>query len=454
MKGGRMVEKYEIDQIINVFSDPVLIVQNETIVLANQAALTLQPQMVGMPLNELLKTQTFDPSGRVEAIMRGIPKNKPALYPIKTKENQLKWFEVVSSKMLYKNEPAIISHAKDVTDKHHLLTQTHLFKKWFMIRKMPRWEGALVKTIYQNHHKGFMFFSDDSRGNAWGILGEIDQVDLSSIMILSALEVFFREMIEIKRDFLYQLQWLNEKTHVYFSNTSFKAIVLKFNSKKQVVKGVNMGGLPLYTVDSNNCYQRVRGNAERLGESNNLDFKSFVIKSNSEKYLIGATSGKIAVSPEFFPENIYHLSNKACHNEPTTYLCVDLSYTGDVYQYVLMGLRSFEEKVESILKDISQQGNFAVQLVLTELVTNAYKHGNDRDMDLPIYIQVAIREKELFIEVKDLSIKDKSFSIIENISDQDLMSEGGRGLFLVKQFAKQVYLDQNAVIVEMNIGEV
>jgi ABC-type multidrug transport system ATPase subunit/anti-sigma regulatory factor (Ser/Thr protein kinase) len=75
--------------------------------------------------------------------------------------------------------------------------------------------------------------------------------------------------------------------------------------------------------------------------------------------------------------------------------------------------------------DLSPDVEFATVLILSELVTNAIRHGNP-----PIHIRL-LRDRSLICEVTDGS------STSPRLRYAEMTDEGGRGLFLVAQLAKR-----------------
>lgn len=77
------------------------------------------------------------------------------------------------------------------------------------------------------------------------------------------------------------------------------------------------------------------------------------------------------------------------------------------------------------LEQVPKETVFSAKLVADELITNALKHGGGK-----AFLSVSRGEGEIYLNVKSL----KSFSPPEKSVCPDVLSESGRGLFLVDSF--------------------
>ncbi len=77
-------------------------------------------------------------------------------------------------------------------------------------------------------------------------------------------------------------------------------------------------------------------------------------------------------------------------------------------------------------------------VVLTEAVNNAINHGNKRDSAKSVEITVAVENERLKITVKDEGEGFDIDSIPDPLHPDNLLREGGRGIFLIKAFAESV----------------
>lgn len=90
---------------------------------------------------------------------------------------------------------------------------------------------------------------------------------------------------------------------------------------------------------------------------------------------------------------------------------------------------------------ISDKAKFGLRLVLSEAVANAIKHGNRSEEGKKVWLWW-----ELNYPLLELHIKDEGQGFLfEEISDPTqvhlLHKEGGRGVFLLKQYCLEVYYE-------------
>jgi len=95
-------------------------------------------------------------------------------------------------------------------------------------------------------------------------------------------------------------------------------------------------------------------------------------------------------------------------------------------------------KVESLSAQVaryatlndSQSDDLAI--VTTELVNNAIHHGNKNDPDKKVSILFLVNSKCIEIRIKDEGSGFNPADIKDPLAPENLMSESGRGIFLIK----------------------
>ena len=98
------------------------------------------------------------------------------------------------------------------------------------------------------------------------------------------------------------------------------------------------------------------------------------------------------------------------------------------------------EETEAFMAEASDDEdlNYKVVLLVSEAVTNAIEHGNELDAAKRVWLTVATDDSSVTIRVED---EGKGFDPdeVENPLDQDnLLREGGRGLFLMEAMASEI----------------
>jgi serine/threonine-protein kinase RsbW len=127
-------------------------------------------------------------------------------------------------------------------------------------------------------------------------------------------------------------------------------------------------------------------------------------------------------------------------------------------EFILYGLAKHMETMDKIIKDIEELTTpdicFEIKLILAEALTNAYKHGNKNDSCKPIYVRYVCNETILKIEVEDCGCGNglQNIRISETISEDNLLNDAGRGLYLIKCLTNKIEMNNNRLIVEKQLA--
>jgi serine/threonine-protein kinase RsbW len=102
------------------------------------------------------------------------------------------------------------------------------------------------------------------------------------------------------------------------------------------------------------------------------------------------------------------------------------------------------QRVESFVDELQDWISFDddtygnVMLALSEAVTNAIVHGNKQDSDKKVHIKASQSNQKLTISIKDEGEGFDPSSLPDPLQDENLLKEGGRGVYLIEQFADEV----------------
>ena len=96
--------------------------------------------------------------------------------------------------------------------------------------------------------------------------------------------------------------------------------------------------------------------------------------------------------------------------------------------------------------------NFDIRLILTEVLTNAFKHGNKSDESKPIYLRCKFNIKGIEFEVEDSGEGFEFRCFTEEEIEENILNNSGRGLFLVKSMAEEVKVNKNVVNIKMQVA--
>lgn len=118
---------------------------------------------------------------------------------------------------------------------------------------------------------------------------------------------------------------------------------------------------------------------------------------------------------------------------------------------------SFEniQKVEPYLKELQQQVSFSdddfdrIMLALSEATTNAIVHGNKEDTKKDVVISSFLEDNTLFISVKDEGEGFEPADLPDPLKEENLLNEGGRGVYLIEQYADNVTYSEKGTRLDM-----
>lgn len=121
-------------------------------------------------------------------------------------------------------------------------------------------------------------------------------------------------------------------------------------------------------------------------------------------------------------------------------------------EWIFHGLQDGRKATEQIL-DMLPPGidPFEIKLVISELIMNAYFHGNAGIESLPIKIIASVTKAHFYLEVIDTGLKPKEFVIADTLNPDDLLNESGRGLYLVNAVTDKCYVQGNSIIIKKRL---
>ncbi len=111
------------------------------------------------------------------------------------------------------------------------------------------------------------------------------------------------------------------------------------------------------------------------------------------------------------------------------------------------------EKVEPFLNDlkdaIDEETFSNIQLAVNEAVTNGIIHGNEEDASKKVRLTVQITDEEVKVTVEDEGSGFDPANLPDPTDQEQLLKEGGRGVFLIKQFSDEVSFADKGSTVQM-----
>lgn len=90
-----------------------------------------------------------------------------------------------------------------------------------------------------------------------------------------------------------------------------------------------------------------------------------------------------------------------------------------------------------------------IMLTLSEAVTNAIVHGNKENPEKQVIIRSKLTNGTLYISVKDEGAGFDPSNIPNPLKEENLMNIGGRGVYLIKEYADDLHFYENGTKLEM-----
>ena len=121
----------------------------------------------------------------------------------------------------------------------------------------------------------------------------------------------------------------------------------------------------------------------------------------------------------------------------------------------LYGLSNYDLTIDEVVKELGlMESFFDIKLILTEALTNAYKYGNKEDREKPIHLNYFFDGSNLTFEIVDCGLGEEIPYIPEELKDEDLLKEGGKGLFLMKCFCDKIEFFKNTLVIHKAFTQV
>ncbi|MCT4542748.1 MAG: ATP-binding protein [Vallitalea sp.] len=121
------------------------------------------------------------------------------------------------------------------------------------------------------------------------------------------------------------------------------------------------------------------------------------------------------------------------------------------YEFILHGLDNCKEIIELIITNLKRIYNninyFDIKLILTEGLTNAFKHGNKNNKEKPIFLRYYLKHAHVIFEIED-SGNGVNGNIPDSIPEENILNNQGRGLYLINVIADELQVKGNCLIIK------
>jgi serine/threonine-protein kinase RsbW len=122
-------------------------------------------------------------------------------------------------------------------------------------------------------------------------------------------------------------------------------------------------------------------------------------------------------------------------------------------EFIFYGLSEHKKVIDKIIAELNAyKQDFDIRLILTEALTNAFKHGNSMNENEPIYLRYFYNGKSVKFEISDSGTGLENIIIEDQKNDENLLSDSGRGLFLIKSLSDKIELKKNTLIIQKGLS--
>lgn len=93
-----------------------------------------------------------------------------------------------------------------------------------------------------------------------------------------------------------------------------------------------------------------------------------------------------------------------------------------------------------------------IMLPLSEAVNNAILHGNQLHQEKSVVVAARLYEEHVRISVEDEGKGFDPNNIPDPLKEENLLKEGGRGIFLIREYADDLYFAKNGSKITMHFS--
>ena len=97
--------------------------------------------------------------------------------------------------------------------------------------------------------------------------------------------------------------------------------------------------------------------------------------------------------------------------------------------------------------NLDEEQSYNIVLLTTEAVSNAMEHGNGLDIDKKVIIEFEATARRVVISVEDEGSGFRASRVPDPLAEENLLAEGGRGLFLMEELADDISYEKGGRLV-------
>ena len=121
-------------------------------------------------------------------------------------------------------------------------------------------------------------------------------------------------------------------------------------------------------------------------------------------------------------------------------------------QFIFFGIDNISKDLDSIIKSLDVKNkSFEIKLILSEAITNAFIHGNNKDKSKPIVVIWKKEKDYLNIRIEDCGKNKENLRLNKYIDENSILEESGRGLFIISAYADEVKFEDNCIVMKKSL---
>ncbi|SHK68340.1 PAS domain S-box-containing protein [Clostridium cavendishii DSM 21758] len=302
-------EKYE--EIFNIFPEPVLIIVDNKIVLANEIASKYYNNVIGKNIHSLVPNYEKVIEKRMEKILKSKKTKTIFDYKVLLDNGRLVDFEVSSSYILYKEKPAILSIMREITKMKSSLGSVAKIQKMALQQQFPLKDKAYMERIYipaKTVSGDFYNINKIDEDSVIGIIGDVKGKGLTAALNISACNVLFNEAVLNSQEPNTIIDYLNSKIVNYLGDSYIAACCFKldFKNNRSIVVGA---GINEFIFQTNEQYEKKVVRGPFLGMFEDSLFDEIIINFKPKDKFYFFTDGLDFILHDEMEKECYKASN-------------------------------------------------------------------------------------------------------------------------------------------------
>lgn len=459
-----------IFETLNQLPVAMVIFKDHEVVFANEEALKLssagEGDFVGDFIGEHLEYAKF----RLNQIQYNNEQSIPREYMLKTREGDHIYIEVTASSIDYFEEKAVIVVAHNITETISDILVTELAQQKKIHIDTLTDNNLLVDILYKpaGHISGDFYLTEKiSEDEFIAVVGDVKGKGSLGALMISSFEVMFREAVSKFGNLDSLVETINTKMNKYFEDEYIAVLFVHRSYEKTEFISAGIHEFLIVDESDNVVTYPIKGPYLGMMSSGEKWFESIILDNKRIRKLLMYTDGldemiqTQGIDLSMFVNNsttrfISEISNQMDDykyknyriKDDTLAVAMDFHYNGAVDNYVIHNIEEGYKIAEQLAINFDMKDQYNIRLILSELVTNGFKHGNDGKSKIPIGFRITRKDGNLVIKVTDFAVKKKSMEIPEFLDDETLLFENGRGIFILSTICQALYWDANSVVAE------